>query len=221
MRVTGAVFLAKSGVDIWRIQALGRWGSEAIRLYLRNSHVQSLGNVTAEAQIGRSLELAKAELLTLQAKARELGAAVEAEHENRTTILSSGGHNAVPVTDSDLLDNEVRGNENEQVVEPSPELELVVNKNGPGRLHIIRVGDCNTPPRLWRTKCGWQFGLAANAEKTNDWGAATMCPTCFALNAQGRDEKGCFLANNNNEGDATDQYISNTSSSSSSDSSDS
>ena len=144
-----------------------------------------------EAQIGRSLELAKAELLTLQAKARELGAAVEAEHENRTTILSSGGHNAVPVTDSDLLDNEVRGNENEQVVEPSPELELVVNKNGSGRLHIIRVGDSNTPPRLLRTKCGWQFGLAANAEKTNDWAAATMCPTCFALSAQGRDEKGC------------------------------
>ena len=28
MRVTGAVFLAKSGVDVWRIMALGRWGSD-------------------------------------------------------------------------------------------------------------------------------------------------------------------------------------------------
>ena len=45
LRVSGAVHLASSGVDIWRIQALGRWGSEAIRLYLRDSHCNALGAV--------------------------------------------------------------------------------------------------------------------------------------------------------------------------------
>jgi hypothetical protein len=56
LRVSGAVHLAASGVDIWRIQALGRWGSEAVRLYLRDAHCNTLGAVALEAQMGRSLE---------------------------------------------------------------------------------------------------------------------------------------------------------------------
>ena len=46
LRVTGAVYLARAGVDIWRIMALGRWGSDAIKLYIRNAHVASLGTIT-------------------------------------------------------------------------------------------------------------------------------------------------------------------------------
>ena len=64
------VHLAQAGVDVWRIQALGRWGSEAIRLYLRTAHAESLGNITLEANVGRSLEFAKSELLALQSKAK-------------------------------------------------------------------------------------------------------------------------------------------------------
>ena len=56
LRATGAVYFASCGVDVWRIQALGRWGSEAVRGYLRGAHLTSLASLSAEANLGRSLE---------------------------------------------------------------------------------------------------------------------------------------------------------------------
>ena len=67
----------------------------------------------------------------------------------------------MPVTDFDLLDNMVHGNEIVQVVESVSLLELVVNKNGPKPAAQLRTGNCNTS--LWRTQGGQLFGLTANA----------------------------------------------------------
>ena len=37
LRATGAQGLARRGLDLWSIQLLGRWGSEAVRGYIREA----------------------------------------------------------------------------------------------------------------------------------------------------------------------------------------
>eukprot|EP00973_Karenia_brevis_P020371 2797216-Karenia_brevis.AAC.1 len=37
LRVTGAQNMAKAGLDTWIIQLLGRWGSQAVRTYIRDA----------------------------------------------------------------------------------------------------------------------------------------------------------------------------------------
>ena len=66
MRRGGAQFLARSGVEVWRIQALARHSSSAILAYIADSHVASLGSIAAEAASGRSLEAVRQELAALQ-----------------------------------------------------------------------------------------------------------------------------------------------------------
>ena len=48
-------------MDVWRIQSLARHSISAIRIYLDNSLVSSLGNIAAEAATGRSLHAAAPE----------------------------------------------------------------------------------------------------------------------------------------------------------------
>ena len=60
LRISMAQYLGKLGVDIWRIQLLGRWGSSAVLRYVRDSPLQNLhsladlvmmqnGNVSGQA----------------------------------------------------------------------------------------------------------------------------------------------------------------------------
>ena len=66
LRRGGAQYLGRSGVEVWRIQALARHSSSAILGYLGDSHISSLSSVAAEAAAGRSLAAVRAELTALQ-----------------------------------------------------------------------------------------------------------------------------------------------------------
>ena len=67
LRRGGAQYLAASGIDVWRIQALARHSSSAILTYLDGIHAKHLGNIAAEAELGRSLQGLREELRLLQA----------------------------------------------------------------------------------------------------------------------------------------------------------
>jgi integrase len=200
LRSTGTVFLAKAGVDVWRIQALGRWGSDAVRGYLRGAHVEGLSSISLEAQLGRSLDTARVELQTLQAEAqrmRERMSSALTESENLSDQLSLKALSnpqqeqqlvevLPPVSISDILDGQAlssvpASNRNDDSVE------LILNTKGGGRLHAIASGDLHTHPSLWRSVCGWRFGLetaAFTAQRTSDWLAAKLCSKCFAVPRQ-------------------------------------
>ena len=68
LRRGGAQYLARCGVDIWRIQALARHSSSAILLYLDGVHADSLGNIASEVSLGRSLANVREELDALRAQ---------------------------------------------------------------------------------------------------------------------------------------------------------
>ena len=66
LRRGGAQYLARSGVEIWRIQALARHSSNAILGYIADSHICTLSTIASEAATGRALESLRGELRALQ-----------------------------------------------------------------------------------------------------------------------------------------------------------
>ena len=76
-RVTGAMFLASVGVDVWRIQLHGRWGSAAILRYVRLAPLA--GNIAAEAALKNDLHRVRAALLSAKSELAQLTHGAEGE----------------------------------------------------------------------------------------------------------------------------------------------
>jgi len=55
LRPTGAQGLARLGVDTWAIELLGRWGSRAVQLYVRDSAVSSAAARARASMLGSNL----------------------------------------------------------------------------------------------------------------------------------------------------------------------
>ena len=61
LRVTGAQGLARLGLELWAIQLLGRWGSDAVQTYVRAVPLEFVARQAALAFGGRSLDQFMAE----------------------------------------------------------------------------------------------------------------------------------------------------------------
>ena len=178
--MSGVIYFASSGVDVWRIQALGRWGSEAIKGYLRNALLAGLTSLSAEANLGKSLETSRAELIALQVQAKKIRERLASTTEEDETLQAPPAPGLLPLMASDVLDGiAVAGN---QADEPAfLDKPFVRNTKADGLLHVIL---CCPPatPSLWTSVCGWKFGRrAACAERTEDPIAAPACPRCFHI----------------------------------------
>ena len=64
-RATGAVYMASSGIDIWRIQLHGRWGSAAVLRYVKLAPLSS--SIAVETSLGRDLRTLRQALAGAQA----------------------------------------------------------------------------------------------------------------------------------------------------------
>ena len=216
-RATGAVFYAQAGVDTWRIQSLGRWGSDAIKSYLRGAHVSGLATISQEASLGKSLESSRAELLALQNQARilrnKLAAAIHEESELPHT--SSGS--LLALTSSDVLDGTSLPAEEEKPSEPAQDLPYVHNTKTGALLHIISICSLDIPSQNWRSSCVWRFGRDSRfAERTSDPMASQQCPNCFKLSRAGWNRKKKSASDGSVQLAISDQIASPSSSSSSS-----
>ena len=56
LRATGAQGLAKAGLDLWAIQLLGRWGSEAVKLYVRQAALEKSASWASRAMRQMTLD---------------------------------------------------------------------------------------------------------------------------------------------------------------------
>ena len=76
--------MGRSGVDVWRIQALDRHRSNAILGYLEDSHHGHLVSVAVEAQLQQSIQEVRNELRILQAATRGRAPAAPASSSSAT-----------------------------------------------------------------------------------------------------------------------------------------
>ena len=65
-RVTGAQFMASCGIDVWRIQLHGRWGSASVLRYIRLSPLAP--SLALEAALGRDLRQVQEAIIAAKAE---------------------------------------------------------------------------------------------------------------------------------------------------------
>ena len=67
-RATGAVHLASTQVELWRIQLFGRWGSEVFLHYIQDAPLAHLDRLAVESSVQTSIRSARQELQALLAR---------------------------------------------------------------------------------------------------------------------------------------------------------
>ena len=144
-RATGAQFMAVKGIELWRIQIFGRWGSAIVLQYLRNAPVEQLGQLAVEAGHLDRLQRVRRELEQLLERGRDALALPAI---------------AFPSPDW-LSDCEASSEHASSGPPPNAGDMFVFNQSQGGKVHICAT-DLSDPrhalhPRHWRTKCSWPF----------------------------------------------------------------
>ena len=161
LRRGGAQYLAKSGVEVWRIQALARHSSQAILIYPEGTRSLALGDIAAEAAAGRSIEAMRAELRALQAEV-ESGKSSAKALEDRVSL--SQAELVVNVLPSDILPEL-------QESEPSSStLPYVISTSG--RAHVVDQKHSHL------TLCKWQWRKAKGATPSASPDGGLWCLRC-------------------------------------------
>ena len=139
-RASGAVHLAHTQVELWRIQLFGRWGSDCFKQYVRDAPLSQLHGLAQEASLHPSLAAARAELAQLLQACEDAKRATSSiASQPVQCFLDCKAANAVAPL-------------------PTPATtRYVVNQDPKGKVHLAaRVSD-DIPHYLWRTKCHWPF----------------------------------------------------------------
>ena len=163
LRVSGAQWLARSGVPLALIQLMARWSSNVISRYVAKVPLETISNVYKDAAAIRDLrtllmdarrahEASKLELAEMKAMHREAFLA----EMNRTPSSSAraGGEGA-----------------------SSPP--FVVKTSG-GKTHMVANRSISLLPIFeWKTRCGWSFGLANHSFAHERGPRSACCSVCF------------------------------------------
>lgn len=205
-RVTGAIFLASSGIDVWRIQLHGRWGSDTVLKYVR---LAPLGKSLAlEASLGRDLTEVRRAILDAKATLASLApAATTASTDLRSlstdldkTLISALGpvlSAPAPFLGAPQLDQILNTNVRGWHRLPDKSELLVANIGPPdysGKLHALRpphlgwtgtlpaIADWAADPKAW---CSWDFVAAGKRAEFHIWteedidSHSMLCSRCF------------------------------------------
>jgi hypothetical protein len=171
LRRGGAQFLARSGVDVWRIQALARHSGSAILLYLDGVHAESLGNIAAEAYLGRDLSNVRDELKALRAK---LLCQTQTTKVTLTEALPDDtGTFAIPLTVADILALPT-------IITAPSDTDMECYNTNPFVLSSRHTGRCHqrNPDTIGIARCGWKYSLQKGAIFVDNDNAGLGCTKC-------------------------------------------
>ena len=155
LRATGAQGLAAAGVDTWAIELLGRWGSDAVRGYIRDARLASAASMARRVADALPLEDLVRRIMEEQA------AAVPA-------VVDIAVPRQMPAAGSPPMDLEVPLAAAVALAQaaarpPPEELKLVANSVSKV-VHRVAVGPGDGVASSWIAACGWRFGLALHAD---------------------------------------------------------
>ena len=204
LRRGGAQFLARAGVEVWRIQALARHSSDAILGYIENVHVQCLNNVAAEAYVGRSIDTLRHEANVLRAvaatcQAPEPSAPARAPSPEASAqaapcapaqapppcapaqgyIVATGTHGKAPVPSAPARAPSPEGSAQAAPCAPA----LAPSPRAPAQGYIVATGTYGKQHVTHKhiaglTRCGWAWARHSRFFLTSDAGAAPECRHC-------------------------------------------
>ena len=179
LRRGGVQYLAKAGVEVWRIQALCRHSSDSIKHYLDDALNEGLADIAQTAAAGRSLHSVRDELRTLAAAVAAGTASVNtlqgALHEGH----ASPGRPLLPIHTSDVLAYDSPAPPRPTV---EPKAGFIVPKRANGKVH---VRDLALPSS---TLCGWAWEKSGTAAPSQSAGTHTRCVKCWECKAHDQSE---------------------------------
>ena len=183
LRPTGAQGLSRLGLDLWSIQLLGRWGSTAVRDYVREAALQGASAWARRAAISPGTEDILAAVTRLAAGApeppsREAISAIVLETLADLGITERQELTG-PLTDEAaaevaLVCEAPAGAVVSEGITPHPQL---VTNTASGVQHRILVGPPVLPSTQWHTVCGWRFGALDHASHSQE--SRSRCEKCF------------------------------------------
>ena len=159
--------MAKAGLGTWIIQLIGRWGSQAVYMYVRDAPLTTSHRWAS--QVARGLLV-------------EEGAAMSIKSSGSTT--NSDGKKAgreirhIVTTLASQTASELGTNAEEHPLKSK--LGYVRNLES-HVTHQVLIGGLGSSPMLWQTCCGWRFAKSLHAERCEDLPAAhkMLCERCF------------------------------------------
>ena len=151
-RVSGAIFLARRGIQVITIQGLGRWGTDSVLRYVQLAPLDELPHIAKQA-LSYSTQTLHRDFEGLKDRAdrwevlqkklvTDMGMAEE-EAENYLMTLN-------------LLEAEAAKPKEKKDAEPQT---LIINTKT-NCVHRVLVFD-DDDAEQWRTFCGWKFGDAS------------------------------------------------------------
>jgi len=202
-RVTGAMYLASCGIDIWRIQLHCRWGSNAVLRYVRLAPLS--GSVALEASLGRDLKHVEKSIIAAKAEL----AAIKSSFGQKASLQDSLEASLGP--DLSAAAGALGKPDVDQILEcrakawwRSPSVGEVLAQNtsrwSTGGLHSMRppvIAGTDFDLENFRTQslrdkqktwCGWKYPLS-NECVLSVWDDTLtepeMCPRCFGKKPTG------------------------------------
>ena len=169
-RATGAVHMARTQIELWRIQLFGRWGSEIFKQYVRDAPLEQLHGLAQEVSLKASLASARAELSAILAATKEATAAATGLAHQPVEALADCEAAAIiepPAPDP-----------------PENDVLFVRNRSSRGKVHLAARHGNTLPHYLWRTKCFWHFARGqADYALLKEEPNGAKCSKCFKLPA--------------------------------------
>ena len=180
-RATGAQHLAQLGVDVWRIQIFGRWGSDVVLQYIREAPASTLTHLSLEtgyrfqiADAKRQLDSLLREIKEVQGRAGPLALPSSAWHHDCETV-----HEDTPLQ-----------------ARAQPPKSCIQNMSEGGRMHRCALHDPNLHPRHWRTRCGWPFAAGdSNFDWVGEDFSGKRCKRCFPQDRDSSSSPGSSSSN--------------------------
>ena len=188
-RGSGAIFLAKAGIDVWRIQLHGRWGSAAVLRYVRLAPLHS--SLAVEASLQRDLSAVREAIIAAKARLSQLtsgtlqpmAAGIIADTFGDALARGSGPL-GLPSC-SELLDGPLAGR---MAPNRKPlDREVLVHNFKEGVAHALRppsqasiLGE--SPSEISGvTWCGWAYGSSGELDTWTGEVAVfgRLCKRCF------------------------------------------
>ena len=189
MRATGAQGLAALGVEVWAIQLLGRWGSQAVLGYVREAALSTSAEWARRAAEGSTLENVLGGAPGGTKHVVDEFEAKKEYFENLPVVLEAVEDKGVQTEVAEALARESMESEIKELsdrpaaVEDGP-VDLVLAFSAAGVAHEVLVGPPAFASDQWTTFCGWKFGrsrevsLASRASLPRSH--KLLCGKCFA-----------------------------------------
>ena len=163
LRVSGAQWLARSGVPLALIQLMARWSSNVISRYLAEVPLETISNVYKDAAAIRDLR-------TLLMDARRSHEASKLELAEMTAM-----HREAFLAEMNTIPSSSARAGGEGASSPP-----FVVKTGGGKTHMVANRSISLVLIFeWKTRCGWSFGLANHCFAHERGPRSACCSVCF------------------------------------------